>query len=69
MDKNSIKEILTKIYEWAKGKGWNETVIKVVLGAIFGIICALFFTSCTINYENDDIRFSGGFITPVEIAK
>lgn len=52
MNKDNIKEILTKIYDWAKGKGWNETIIKVVLGGLFGIICAFAFSSCTLGYES-----------------
>lgn len=52
MNKDNIKEILTKIYDWAKGKGWNETIIKVVLGALFGIIAAFCLSSCTLGYES-----------------
>ena len=69
MNKDSLKEILTKAYEWAKGKGWNETLIKIVLGALFGIICALCFSSCTVSYKTDDIDFSAGIITPIEYHK
>ena len=65
MDKNSLKEILTKAYEWAKGKGWNETLIKIVLGALFGIICALCFSSCTVGYESASQKFNIN-VLPVE---
>lgn len=52
MNKDNIKEILTKIYDWAKGKGWNETIIKVVLGTLFGIIATFCLSSCTLGYES-----------------
>lgn len=52
MKKEDLIKLLSKIYEWAKGKGWNETIIKVVLGALFGIICAFAFSSCTLGYES-----------------
>lgn len=50
--KNIIINILTKAYQWAKGRGWNETVIKVILGALFGIACALVLGGCTVGYES-----------------
>jgi hypothetical protein len=69
MNKETLVKILTKIYEWAKGKGWSETVIKIVLGALFGIIAAFCLTSCTLSYKTDDIDFSAGIITPIEYHK
>lgn len=69
MNKDNIKEILTKIYDWAKGKGWNETIIKVVLGALFGIIATFCLSSCTLSYKTDDIDFAAGIITPIEYSK
>lgn len=65
MNKDNIKEILTKIYDWAKGKGWNETIIKVVLGGLFGIICAFAFSSCTLGYESASQKLNINII-PVE---
>lgn len=50
--KNLIIDALTKAYNWAKGRGWNETIIKVILGALFGIACALVLSSCTVGYES-----------------
>lgn len=63
--KNLIINILTKIYEWAKGKGWSETVIKVVLGAIFGILAALFLSGCTFGYESASQKLNIN-VLPVE---
>ena len=65
MNKDNIKEILTKIYDWAKGKGWNETIIKVVLGALFGIIAAFCLTSCTLGYESASQKLNIN-VLPVE---
>lgn len=65
MNKENLKEILTKIYEWAKGKGWNETIIKVVLGALFGIIAAFCFSSCTLGYESASQKLNIN-VLPVE---
>lgn len=69
MTKEDLVKIITKIYEWCKGRGWNETIVKIVLGALFGVSCALFFTSCTVAYHTDDIDFSAGIITPIEYHK
>lgn len=65
MNKDNIKEILTKIYDWAKGKGWNETIIKVVLGALFGIIAAFCLSSCTLGYESASQKLNIN-VLPVE---
>ena len=65
MNKDSLKEILTKAYEWAKGKGWNETLIKIVLGALFGIIAAFCLTSCTLGYESASQKLNIN-VLPVE---
>lgn len=69
MNKENLIKILSKVYEWAKGKGWSETLIKVVLGAVFGVVAAFYLSSCTISYKTDDINFRGGFITPIESCK
>ena len=69
MTKENLIKVLTKIYDYLKGRGWSETLIKVVLGALFGIICALCFSACTVSYKTDDINFQGGFITPIESGK
>lgn len=69
MTKENLIKILTKAYEWAKGKGWNETLIKIVIGALFGIIAAFCLTSCTVSYKTDGIDFSAGIITPIEYHK
>jgi hypothetical protein len=63
--KECIVKALTKAYEWAKGKGWNETVIKVVLGAIFGVAAAFLLSSCSLGYESTSQRLNVE-ILPVE---
>ena len=63
--KECIVKALTKAYEWAKGRGWNETVIKVVLGAIFGIAAAFTLSSCTLDYASTSQRLNVE-ILPVE---
>ena len=50
--KNLIIKALTNIYEWCKGKGWNETIIKVVLGIIFGVACVFILNGCSIGYKS-----------------
>lgn len=63
--KNAIVETLTKVYDWCKGKGWNETVIKVVLGAIFGILATFCLSGCTLGYESTSQKLDVS-ILPVE---
>jgi hypothetical protein len=63
--KEYIVKALAKAYEWAKGKGWNETVIKVVLGAIFGVAAAFLLSSCSLGYESTSQRLNVE-ILPVE---
>lgn len=65
MNKENLIKALTKAYEWAKGKGWNETVIKIVLGALFGVICAFAFSSCTLGYESASQKININ-VLPVE---
>lgn len=49
--KNYIVTLLTKIYNYCKSKGWNDTIIKVVIGAIFGIAATFLLTDCSVNYK------------------
>lgn len=63
--KDIITKALSKAYEWAKGKGWNETIIKVVLGAIFGIVAAFTLSSCTLDYASTSQRLNVE-ILPIE---
>lgn len=65
MKKEDLIKLLSKIYEWTKGKGWNETIIKVVLGALFGIIAAFCLTSCTLGYESASQKLNIN-VLPVE---
>lgn len=50
--KNTIVKMLTNLYTWCKGRGWNETVIKVILGAIFGIAATFILSGCSLSYES-----------------
>lgn len=65
MNKETLKEILTKIYNYLKGKGWSDTLLRVLLGAIGGIICALYFSGCSVSYKTDDVNFRGGIISTI----
>lgn len=65
MKKEDLIKLLSKIYEWAKGKGWNETLIKIVIGCLFGIICAFCFSSCTLGYESASQKLNIN-VLPVE---
>lgn len=69
MKKEDLINLLKKIYTWCIGKGWSETVVKILIGCLFGIICALCFSSCTVAYKTDGIDFSAGIITPIEYHK
>lgn len=69
MTKENLIKVLTKIYDYLKGRGWSETLIKVVLGAVFGVLAAFCLTSCTLSYKTDDIDFNAGIITPIEYHK
>lgn len=69
MTKETLVKILKKVYDYLKGRGWSETLIKVVLGAAFGVLAAFCLTSCTLSYKTDDIDFSAGIITPIEYHK
>lgn len=65
MDKETLKEILTKIYNYLKGKGWGDTLLRVLLGAIGGIICALYLSGCSVSYKTDDVNFRGEIISTI----
>lgn len=67
--KNIIINTLTKAYNWAKGRGWNETVIKVILGALFGVACALFLSSCTVGYESTSQKLNVNVLPVAEWKK
>ncbi len=54
MKKENLIKILENIYSWLKEKGMNETLLKLILGALFGAICAFFFTSCSLHYQNKE---------------
>lgn len=67
--KNIVINLLTKAYNWAKGRGWNETLIKVILGALFGVACALWLSSCTVAYKSTSQEFTGTVVVPAEYCK
>lgn len=52
MEKNTLIKILTLIYNWARGKGWNDTIIKIILGIAFGIAATFTLTSCSVGYKS-----------------
>lgn len=54
MKKETFIELLKKGYSWLIAKGMNSTVAKLLIGAIFGAICAFYFTSCSLHYSDNE---------------
>lgn len=69
MKKENIIQILERIYSWLKEKGMNETLLKLILGALFGAICAFYFSSCSLVYENEKARLNVEILTLNENKK
>lgn len=65
MNKETLKEILKKIYDYLRGKGWSDTLLRVLLGAAGGIICALWLSGCSVSYKTDDVNFRGEIISTI----
>ena len=51
MKKENFIELLKTCFAWCAGKGCNNTLLKVIFGALFGIACALFFASCSLSVD------------------
>lgn len=57
MKKETIIELLKKGYSYLIEKGMKSTVAKVIIGVLFGIICAFYFSSCSVNYSDNEQKF------------
>ena len=58
MKKENFIEMLKNVYSWLLKKGFNETCVKILLGAIFGAVAAFYFTSCTMYLKTDDAQLN-----------
>lgn len=54
MKKENLAELLKKCYTWLIAKGMKSTVAKILIGAIFGVICAFCFSSCSLHYADNE---------------
>lgn len=66
MSKENIKKILNKVYELMLEKGMSSTALKIILGAIFGIIMAFCFSNCSLHYSSHEQQFDMKIIPTVE---
>lgn len=54
MKKETFIELLKKGYSWLIEKGMKTTIAKVLIGAIFGVVCAFCFSSCSLHYSDNE---------------
>lgn len=57
MKKETFIELLKKGYSWLISKGMKTTVAKLIIGAIFGAVCAVCFSSCSLSYSDHERNF------------
>ena len=69
MKKEKIAEICNKAYDYLVSKGMNSTLVKIIVGAIFGIACSYLLTSCSMTYKHDGIEYKGSILTPLEVER
>lgn len=69
MKKEQITEICNKVYKYLLAKGWNSTLVKVLISALFGVACAYLLTSCSMSYKHDGIEYKGSILTPLEVER
>lgn len=62
MKKENFVELLKKGYSWLIAKGMNSTVAKIVIGAIFGAVCAFCFSSCSMSYSDLERNFEASIL-------
>jgi uncharacterized membrane protein len=65
MSRDKIVEICKKVYDYLLAKGWNSTLVKVIVGAAFGIACAYLLSSCSVSYKYNGVEYQGGLLTPI----
>lgn len=69
MKKEHIAEICKKVYNYLVDKGMNSTLVKILVGALFGIACTYLLTSCSMTYKNNGIEYQGSILTPITIER
>ena len=69
MSKDKIVEICSKAYTYLVSKGMNSTLVKIIVGALFGIACSYLLTSCSMSYKHDGIEYKGSLLTPLEVER
>jgi hypothetical protein len=63
MKKETFIELLKKVYSWAINKGMNNTLVKIIIGVLFGIVSALYFTSCSLHYIDHEKQLDVEILT------
>lgn len=63
MKKETFIELLKKVYSWAVNKGMNNTLVKIIIGVLFGIVSALYFASCTLHYADHEKQLDVEILT------
>lgn len=64
MKKEKIAEICIKAYNYLIKKGWNNTLVKILISALFGIACAYLLTACTMSYKYNGLEYQGTIFIP-----
>lgn len=54
MNKENFIELLKKVYSWLIAKGMKATIAKLIIGVLFGAVCAFCFASCSLHYSDHD---------------
>lgn len=62
MNKENFIELLKNVYSWLIAKGMKSTVAKLIIGAIFGAVCAFFFSSCSMTYSDLERNFEASIL-------
>lgn len=69
MKKEQIVEICKKCYDYLISKGFNATVIKIIISMAFGLACAYLLSSCSVSYKYNGVEYQGAIFTPIERGK
>ena len=69
MNRDKIIELCKVMYGYLISKGCNSTLVKVLVGAAFGIACAYLLSSCTMSYKYDGVEYKGTILTPVTVER
>ena len=64
MNREKLIEICKKAYDYLISKGWNSTIVKILISALFGIVAGYLLTSCAMSYKYHDLEYKGTILIP-----